>query len=963
MLRMHSLSSGTLTSCLCERTQVLDTGDAPLVDVTLANTGRHEPSMVFCSSLCISMHRAAPNRSTLIEPGVTAESEAMEEDGLAGDGGKESDGQDEDEDDVLIVLPPAIKESERVSQSQLQRLMHAEAGGGAAVSRRAQLRQQLRGTAFEIKKEEARTTGRYLETETSQLEPFEDFNGHADSDRAELEEESGEDEDADETEEAAEEAPEEAPVATADATNECAEMAGPAGGDSHREAGDGLDTVAEATAPAYDTNDELSALMAAKRAKAAELEAMRERVDKEMQAAMDTGVRVNPALAQALGVEVPARLQPVDHAQASEIDAADEDGAPSVGKVPVPETQEDDDKYLSRIPAADACDLEAAGQAEEQHKPADGADAADSQMLETAAVTETASLIAPAPPKPFVKTYGFKRKPQQTKLGFAAGPSTFTDQRENGGVGPGASLPKSVEESLADHEAEMEQMERAEGELRAAGSAESAPRQPSSSLVLDEAEDADDEVDGSSSRAHAAEEEEDDAGEEEDEDTVGIVADADAEEEGADEGSHIRMAAELEAADDERQMEAYVDGLRKRAKGDVSRRPAKRSRKNAADDKAADQSEESGSEADQDANGESDDEALSSIGEFIASDEDEDLEAEEAERDAAAREAENEDEDEETAVDRVIRNRLGAAWIVADRSAPALERSPAGKGGGDDGATAARFRVELRAKRKREKEIEEANAANAAAEKAEVAAEEGMRGSRLFASFERSLSSFSAFSVLSDNTLGSAPAPKRQASASGIVPPPNLAASHSFATSSGSSAPRAPTPLARALSANNLDGSSTSGSNATASNGTIPPPPIFRLSSFQDKGRFTVGSKDRTREVMAQLGGSASGTTTTSKAFVFRAAAENSQAGTTGSTAALDEPSIDRSAHEHAFPTDRRGGTSASSSHPARGSSAKDRRTPPPMPSKSGAGSRGNSLLATVLNGTKNWKRAAAASK
>ena len=61
--------------------------------------------------------------------------------------------------------------------------------------------------------------------------------------------------------------------------------------------------------------DELRDMMAAKRAKVAGLAAMRERVGAEMAAAMDTGVRMNVALAQALGVEVPDRLRPEDEAR------------------------------------------------------------------------------------------------------------------------------------------------------------------------------------------------------------------------------------------------------------------------------------------------------------------------------------------------------------------------------------------------------------------------------------------------------------------------------------------------------------------------------------------------------------------------------------------------------------------------------------------------------------------------
>ena len=72
---------------------------------------------------------------------------------------------------------------------------------------------------------------------------------------------------------------------------------------------------------ASDSLDELSAMIASTRAKAADLAAMRARVGAEMAAAMDTGVRVNAALAQALGVEVPARLRSEGEAGGTSADA------------------------------------------------------------------------------------------------------------------------------------------------------------------------------------------------------------------------------------------------------------------------------------------------------------------------------------------------------------------------------------------------------------------------------------------------------------------------------------------------------------------------------------------------------------------------------------------------------------------------------------------------------------------
>jgi hypothetical protein len=55
--------------------------------------------------------------------------------------------------------------------------------------------------------------------------------------------------------------------------------------------------------------DDLASLLHARREKAAACEAMRARVAEEMAARMDTGVRVNPLVAAACGVALPAEQQ------------------------------------------------------------------------------------------------------------------------------------------------------------------------------------------------------------------------------------------------------------------------------------------------------------------------------------------------------------------------------------------------------------------------------------------------------------------------------------------------------------------------------------------------------------------------------------------------------------------------------------------------------------------------------
>mmetsp|Transcript_29860 Transcript_29860/g.77328 ORF Transcript_29860/g.77328 Transcript_29860/m.77328 type:complete len:155 (-) Transcript_29860:97-561(-) len=66
----------------------------------------------------------------------------------------------------------------------------------------------------------------------------------------------------------------------------------------------GKRAVAPAAEAAADSKDDLSMLLDAKRRKGEENKAMKERVQKEMTAAMDTGLRVNPVLAAAYGVDV-----------------------------------------------------------------------------------------------------------------------------------------------------------------------------------------------------------------------------------------------------------------------------------------------------------------------------------------------------------------------------------------------------------------------------------------------------------------------------------------------------------------------------------------------------------------------------------------------------------------------------------------------------------------------------------
>jgi hypothetical protein len=442
------------------------------------------------------------------------------------------------------------------------------------------------------------------------------------------------------------------------------------------------------------------------------------------------------------------------------------------------------------------------------------------------------------------------------------------------------------------------------------------------------------------------------------------------EEENGEEDSHGRMAAELASVDD-----ATLEAARGRRGV-----PGKRSKKHStAEDekerkharrKACEKLEEDNIELE--AKGEyEDDSDLDGLDEFIASDEEAEAEVQAADRLAAEGEATaaaEDSEEEESAVTRVIRNRLGAAWIVADRSAPSLEDATRGTGVSPRGAS--KRCEQLQRKLKRERELEAAAAAEASVEASGAATVDlplhrvgygGSSGavSRLFAAQDQSLSSFS---VLSVHTLGAAPAPKRQASggslsrsASGCsVKPPPIAELASpgaaLGASTGSGATNGPSGGATTFFSAATRGMAA-GSKAVSVGGRKPdcppdvsaagvggPKPVIRFASFQDQNRYSS-------TMLGQLGG---GATTSSRAFVFRH--DKSSAG---------QDEIDES-------TDAPGGGGASASageaHAVRRAGGGGQptmggvvRTPRVslMSSKGGLANRnalGKSMLATVLN-------------
>ena len=79
-------------------------------------------------------------------------------------------------------------------------------------------------------------------------------------------------------------------------------------------------SAAGAPAPAG-SSDDICMLLEAKRRREEETVAMKKRVATEMTAAMDTGVRVNPALAAAYGINIEQRLRGDDSDESADAEA------------------------------------------------------------------------------------------------------------------------------------------------------------------------------------------------------------------------------------------------------------------------------------------------------------------------------------------------------------------------------------------------------------------------------------------------------------------------------------------------------------------------------------------------------------------------------------------------------------------------------------------------------------------
>ncbi len=322
-----------------------------------------------------------------------------------------------------------------------------------------------------------------------------------------------------------------------------------------------------------------------------------------------------------------------------------------------------------------------------------------------------------------------------------------------------------------------------------------------------------------------------------------------------------------------------------------------------------------------------------------------------------------EEEEEESAVTRVIRQKLGSEWIVADRSAPALE----------DGAIGAaeQRRDELRKKLKRERELEEAEAKAAAAE-AESYGEGGgdvpisrvgRQNSRsLFAAAEQSLSSFS---VLSEHSIMGAPAPKRQASSSvrvdAKVEAAKAAVKNAAEGGAGKALPPVPSMFAAATRGMAAGAGATTATTTTTTTdawgdstktGPVPlanvarslsssagsvgsgPTPVVRIASFQDRDHYS-------QNMLGQLGEASK--TTKSKGFIW----QNQDKSKHGEDAADDDDDGTR----RAASARTRGGA-----RPVAGGNKA--RTPLlPVAKSGGAAESGGSLLKTILNGGKSFGR------
>ena len=388
-----------------------------------------------------------------------------------------------------------------------------------------------------------------------------------------------------------------------------------------------------------------------------------------------------------------------------------------------------------------------------------------------------------------------------------------------------------------------------------------------SSLVADEAEESGEEAaDGEGEDGEAAGEEDD---------LIDFVAQEEEEEE---EGEHARIAAELAAAQEDADIDALAEGLKRSrkereldAEGSKRQKRSKEAAKKGSRGKKrkaeASDVEDDDSFAEEEDVDESDSDGLD---EFIASDDEAEAEFEEAERLARAGElAAEEEEEEESKVTQVIRNRLGDAWVVADKSAPLLDDS------NDKSPAAKKRRDALRQKHKRERELEAAAAAEAdstsaadgvAAGLGAGASRAGTASRRLLPEVEKSLSSFS---VLSEHTLGAAPAPKRQGSAGNLSMPsitrvpsmPSMGGVGGGGATHFSGARLGGSFAAAAASAGSAN--AVVGVGAIAGSVSSGPRPVMRVASFQDKDRYST-------QMLAQLGGASGAPTTSSRTFVFR---------------------------------------------------------------------------------------------
>ena len=936
-----TIDSLACTSC----SKVLDADDAPLRD-TLAPRGSDDAGRIFCSALCLSVHRAmlcvasGAGRKPAEAAALEAE-EAPSYRSLSAAERVEEAAADADADDDaegLLVLPSALRAQEAEHKTQLDKLMSAGTAGGASVSRWGRFKRELKRDASYLKKESAIATGRYVEAEEpSQLglaamaEDEEEAEAGADDEagdeaddeeggeEAEEEAEGEAEEEAEGEAEAAPDAPA-APVMASDAPAPAAApdafavdavvtytssssgeaqparvvavhpggvddptpyytIALPDGAERDTEgsrlqlrsaalvAADEAAAAAEAAeaAAAANPTDDIARMMAttkrARATKAAEDASMEERVLSEMQQAMDVGIRVNPALAKAFGVALPGSAEAAA-AQAAAAQAA-------AAQAALPETQEGD-KLESRR--------------DEEEEEA----AAEPTLLQAAMMASASEEAAPAPlgaapssqiNKPAgtrgLGTFG-KRKPQQATLGFASAPKAAVAGGSPADAEAAAPIPLSVEEALEEHEAQVAaaasaqdaEAARRQDETAAAEAAPAKPKAASSSMVEGEAEES-----GEDGKAEGADEEDEEEADGEDS-AVGDLIDDDAEvEESADEHSHRRHAAALQAAEDDAEVGAHLEHLAQRGKrtadeADGSEEPVdekaerkrqRRERKEAkrqarrAERKAA---KKAALEEGEDGSGS--DGLDSDIDDFIASDAEADAEVAAAEeRVLAAQRAHAEElaaEEEESAVDRVIRQRLGAAWIVADRSVPLLEGSPTKDA--DDTEKAKRLRLELRMKNKRQRDFEEAERAAQAEAVRGGGSGLGDANSGLGLNLFGNEQSLSSLEILHETSLGGAPAPKRQNSSAGAgaAPPPPLSrigsamrskfsfgstltsgggsAGTSAGTSAGGSAAVAPPPISRQNSSAGSAGTGTGGASASAPG--FGPAQVLRLASFRN---------------------------------------------------------------------------------------------------------------------------------